>query len=113
VVDGLAVVAEFLARSNQADGATMERLSETIARQALAVVDRDPDHSLSLGVRRFVEVFASRGGFLVVVIEWSDSPVTKHRSDLLNVGPLLTRKRQSYAIRKSPARTSEFATRAR
>ncbi|MGH3814200.1 MAG: AAA family ATPase, partial [Pseudonocardiaceae bacterium] len=34
VVDGLALVAEFLACSNRADRATMERLSETIARQA-------------------------------------------------------------------------------
>ena len=50
MVTGLAVVAEFLACSNRADVATMQRLSETIARQALATVDHDPDHSLLLAL---------------------------------------------------------------
>ncbi len=55
VVDGLAFVAEFLACSNRADRATMEHLSETIARQALATVDRDPDYSLILALTAFEE----------------------------------------------------------
>ena len=55
VVDGLALVAEFLACSNQADRATMQRLSETIARQALGTVDRDPDYSLLLALAAFEE----------------------------------------------------------
>ncbi|MGB6165847.1 MAG: hypothetical protein WCF33_24560 [Pseudonocardiaceae bacterium] len=55
VADGLALVAEFLACSNQADRATMQRLSETIARQALGGVDRDPDYSLLLALAAFEE----------------------------------------------------------
>jgi WD40 repeat protein len=55
MVDGLALVAEFLACSNQADRATMQRLSETIARQALAAVDHDPDYSLLLALAAFEE----------------------------------------------------------
>jgi WD40 repeat protein len=55
VVDGLAVVAEFLACSNRADDATMQRLSETIARQAIATVDHDPDYSLLLALAAFEE----------------------------------------------------------
>ncbi len=55
VVDGLALVAEFLTCSNQADRATMQRLSETIARQALGTVDRDPDYSLLLALAAFEE----------------------------------------------------------
>ena len=50
VVDGLTLVMEFLACSNRADRATMERLSETIARQALGTIDRDPDYSLLLAL---------------------------------------------------------------
>src|SRR5262249_18393413 len=45
VVVGHTLIAEFLACSNRADQATMERLSETIARQALSIVDHDPDRS--------------------------------------------------------------------
>jgi WD40 repeat protein len=55
VVAGLALVGEFLACSNRADVATMQRLSETIARQALATVDRDPDHSLLLALAALEE----------------------------------------------------------
>jgi hypothetical protein len=55
VVDGLALVAEFLAYSNQADRATMQRPSETIVRQALGTVDRDPDYSLLLALAAFEE----------------------------------------------------------
>ena len=55
VVDGVALVAEFLACSNRADRATMQRLSETIARQALGSVDRDPDYSLLLALAAFEE----------------------------------------------------------
>ncbi len=55
VVDGFALVAEFLTYSNRADCATMERLSETIARQALTVIDRDPDYSLLLALAAFEE----------------------------------------------------------
>jgi WD40 repeat protein len=55
VVSGLDLVAEFLTCSTQADRATMERLSETIARQALATVDRDPDYSLLLALAAFEE----------------------------------------------------------
>jgi WD40 repeat protein len=55
VVAGLVLVAEFLTCSNRADRATMERLSETIARQALGVVDRDPDYSLLLALAAFEE----------------------------------------------------------
>jgi WD40 repeat protein len=50
VVDGLALVTEFLSSSNRADQATMQRLSETVARQALAVVDHDPGYSLLLAL---------------------------------------------------------------
>jgi WD40 repeat protein len=55
VVDGLTLVAEFLACSNRADDVTMQRLSETIARQALGAVDRDPDYSLLLALAAFEE----------------------------------------------------------
>jgi WD40 repeat protein len=55
VVDGLALVAEFLACSNQADRSTMERLSETLARQALGTVDRDPEYSLLLAITAYEE----------------------------------------------------------
>jgi hypothetical protein len=47
---GAALVAEFLACSNQADHATMRRLAETIARQALGIVDRDPEYGLLLAL---------------------------------------------------------------
>ena len=50
MVDGVALVAEFLACSNRADHATMERLSEAIARQALGSVDSDPDYSVLLAL---------------------------------------------------------------
>jgi WD40 repeat protein len=55
MIDGLALVAEFLACSDRADEATMQRLSETIARQALGTVDRDPDYSLLLALAAFEE----------------------------------------------------------
>ncbi len=55
VVDSLALVAEFLACSNRADRAAMERLSETIARQALGTIDRDPDYSLLLALAAYKE----------------------------------------------------------
>ncbi len=55
VVANLGLVAEFLDRSNRADRATMEHLSETIARQALGVVDHDPDHSLLLALAAYEE----------------------------------------------------------
>jgi Novel STAND NTPase 1/WD domain, G-beta repeat len=55
VVDGVALVAEFLACSHQADRAIMQRLSETIARQALGSVDGDPDYSLLLALAAFEE----------------------------------------------------------
>jgi hypothetical protein len=48
VLAGLPLVEEFLGCSNRADQATMECLSENIARQALSIVDRDPDHSFCL-----------------------------------------------------------------
>lgn len=55
VVHGLALVAQFLSCSNPADRATMERLSDTIARQVLAAVDSDPDYSLLLALAAFEE----------------------------------------------------------
>jgi WD domain, G-beta repeat len=55
VVAGLPLVAEFLACSNQADRATMHRLSETIARQALSTIDSDPNYSLLLALAAFEE----------------------------------------------------------
>ena len=55
VVNGLALVAEFLDCSNRADRTTRERLSETIARQALVAVDSDPDYSLLLAITAFEE----------------------------------------------------------
>jgi WD40 repeat protein len=55
VVDGLVLVTDFLACSNRADHATMQHLSETIARQALSIVDRDPDYSLLLALAAFEE----------------------------------------------------------
>jgi WD40 repeat protein len=45
-----APVAEFVASSNLADHATMRRLSESIARQALGHIDRDPDYGLLLAL---------------------------------------------------------------
>ncbi|MGI8815216.1 MAG: NACHT and WD repeat domain-containing protein, partial [Pseudonocardia sp.] len=54
-VDDVALVVEFLACSNRADRATMERLSETIARQALGAIDRDPDYGLLLALTAFEE----------------------------------------------------------
>ncbi|MGH3934124.1 MAG: eIF2A-related protein [Pseudonocardiaceae bacterium] len=53
--DGLALVAEFLNCSNRADHAIMQRLSETIARQALDTVDRDPNYSLLLALTAYEE----------------------------------------------------------
>jgi WD40 repeat protein len=44
------LVAEFLDRSNRADRAAREQLSETIARQALGEVNQDPEHSLLLAL---------------------------------------------------------------
>ena len=55
VMDGLTLVAEFLAYSNRADRATMQRLSETIARQALGTIDTDPEYSLLLALAAFEE----------------------------------------------------------
>ena len=55
VMAGLPLVAEFLACSNRADHASMERLSETIARQALAAVDHDPGYALLLALVAFKE----------------------------------------------------------
>ncbi len=49
------MVSEFLACSNRADHATMERLSEAIARQALGTVDRDLDYSLLLALAAYEE----------------------------------------------------------
>jgi WD40 repeat protein len=51
----LPLVAEFLDSSRRADQSTMERLSETISRQALAHLDRDPEHSLRLALTAFEE----------------------------------------------------------
>ena len=45
-----ALVAEFVASSSLADQATMRRLSETIARQALGHTDSDPDYGLLLAL---------------------------------------------------------------
>ncbi len=55
VIDGFTLVAEFLGCSNRADRATMERLAETISRQALAAIDRDPDQGLLLALAAFEE----------------------------------------------------------
>jgi WD40 repeat protein len=55
VIDAIELVADFLACSNRADLATMQRLSETIARQALSVVEHDPDYSLLLALAAFEE----------------------------------------------------------
>ena len=55
MVEAVGLVSEFLACSNRADRATMERLSETIARQALNTVDTDPDYSLLLALAAFEE----------------------------------------------------------
>jgi WD40 repeat protein len=55
MVDGSVLVAEFLACSNRADHATMERLSEAIARQALGSVDSDPDYSVLLALAALEE----------------------------------------------------------
>jgi len=55
VLDGLGLVSEFLTCSNQADQATMHRLSEAIARQALSALNRDPDYSLLLALTAFEE----------------------------------------------------------
>jgi hypothetical protein len=55
VMAGLPRVAEFLTCSNRADHTTMERLSDIIARQALAAVNHDPDYSLLLALAAFEE----------------------------------------------------------
>jgi WD40 repeat protein len=55
VVESLALVAEFLECSNRADRATMERLSETIARQALGTVGSDPEYSMLLALAAYEE----------------------------------------------------------
>jgi WD40 repeat protein len=55
MLDGLAVVSEFLACSNRADRVTMQRLSETIARQALSSVDSNPDYSLLLAFTAYTK----------------------------------------------------------
>lgn len=57
MVNDVALVAEaeFLDYSNQADRATMERLSEAVARRALVAVDSDPDYSLLLALTAFEE----------------------------------------------------------
>jgi WD40 repeat protein len=52
---GLTLVAEFLDYSNRADRATMQRLSETIARQALGAVGSDPDYSVLLALAAYEE----------------------------------------------------------
>ena len=44
------LIAEFLDRSTRADRLALERLSEALARRALAEVDDDPEHSLLLAV---------------------------------------------------------------
>jgi hypothetical protein len=64
VVDGLTLVAEFLASSTQADRATMQRLSETIARQALAAVDRDPGYRSD---DRTVRIWNAESGAEIII----------------------------------------------
>ncbi len=55
VAHSLSLVAKFIDYSNRADRAAMKRLSETIARQAIDTIDRDPDHSLLLALAAFEE----------------------------------------------------------
>ena len=55
VVDGPSLVGEFLACSNRADLATLQRLSETVARQALGTVNGDPEYSLLLALAAYEE----------------------------------------------------------
>ncbi|HET9254341.1 MAG TPA: AAA family ATPase [Pseudonocardiaceae bacterium] len=55
VIDGLTLVAEFLACSSRADHATMQRLSESIASQALSTLGGDPDYSLLLALAAYEE----------------------------------------------------------
>jgi hypothetical protein len=55
VVDKLGLVTEFLSSSSRADRAAMERLSETIARQALGAIGSDPDYSLLLALTAYEE----------------------------------------------------------
>ena len=55
VLDAIKLVSDFLACSSRADVAAMQRLSETIARQALSIVEHDPDYSLLLALAAFEE----------------------------------------------------------
>ncbi len=55
LVADLPLVREFLDRSTRADRAAMQRLSESIARQALVEVERDPEHSLVLALAAIEE----------------------------------------------------------
>ena len=50
VADELPLVGEFLDRSRRRDRAALERLSEAVARRALATVDHDPEQSLLLAL---------------------------------------------------------------
>lgn len=49
------LIYEFLLRSSQVDRDALERRSEAIANQALAVVDRDPEHSILLALTAIEE----------------------------------------------------------
>ena len=51
----LPLLHEFLDRSRRSDRAAMERLSETVARDALATVDDDPERSLLLALAAIQE----------------------------------------------------------
>ena len=50
LLEELPLVREFLDRSARMDQAALERLSEAIARRALAGIDQDPEHSLLLAL---------------------------------------------------------------
>jgi AAA ATPase domain len=75
VVGDLALVAEFLACSNRADDATLERLSDTIARQALGAVDHDPDYSLLLALAAYEECVPTALAVRALTAALAASPV--------------------------------------
>ncbi|MGH8888096.1 MAG: hypothetical protein ACRDYX_23695, partial [Egibacteraceae bacterium] len=56
----LPLVYEFLRRSSRSDRAALERLSESVARRALASVDHDPEHSILLALAAIEECAPTR-----------------------------------------------------
>ncbi|GGQ82952.1 hypothetical protein GCM10010166_61420 [Couchioplanes caeruleus subsp. azureus] len=67
LTDEMPEVAEFLEHSRHADHATMELLSETIARQALAEVNIDPEYAIRLALAAFEDCRPTRPAYNALV----------------------------------------------